>query len=425
MTLTAKESSLVQPGLRRLETGFALAAQVRVLDNILQGSDGLAPGRRYRGRALNPAMAQLVWDLCQKLPNSNASRKIRLNAFEFAALAFALRINTPPHKAGVSHFARKLENYRRRAVRASQQRVGKAEFQDASVTWRRFIAWMRFNLISLKIPEFGPHRRKKFWADQRNDLRLLIGATLENRCYGVLSESDMTRMVGLLTAEFRRGRHLLGLRALLTGDRQTSEDLLFKLLEKKLTLVRLPGAKIPLWEQIVERGEKIKAYQLRISLRPSEAPNTPDPLPGTRVQPIHLRLVSPVASPTIAPVAAPNARPQPSHSLSVGIAQWLLKEVEPQNRDSVIEQAKFLLQNNLCERKEHQTQADLPALIESSRPAFVDCEPILNPDYINFLVDWLLGWSSQLESDPNNLYSAFSFALGNARNLSEVPHFVR
>ena len=71
--------------------------------------------------------------------------------FELAALAFALRVpRTASASKGIPEehkkLVDKLEDYRKRAKRATIQKRGGPAYSDSATRWKRFLGWMRFKL---------------------------------------------------------------------------------------------------------------------------------------------------------------------------------------------------------------------------------------------------------------------------------------
>lgn len=157
--------------------------------------------------------------------------------------------------------SRKLENHRRRARRAAMRECADVT-STGTARWERFSRWLHFNPVRVEVRNQIP-LSKRIWAEQRSGLEQLIALTLERRCYAPLQSEEMKRVVRLLKEEFRRGRHSLLLREVLSGGEEQHGNLLFGLLKKKLTLTPLPGATLSRAEEMAEVGERLKAWSQR------------------------------------------------------------------------------------------------------------------------------------------------------------------
>jgi hypothetical protein len=120
-----------------------------------------------------------VWDLTQ-------SRKIHLDGFELSALALALRLSraqklvdtTESISAEIRLLQFKIELYRKRANRSAIARTGRLEYQSAAERWRRFVAWLRYNILYVNMPKRGELRPATLWREQRRQLTELINKAL-------------------------------------------------------------------------------------------------------------------------------------------------------------------------------------------------------------------------------------------------------
>jgi len=49
----------------------------------------------------------------------------------------------------------KIEIYRRRAGRSAITKIGRVAYQSAAQRWRRFVAWLRYNTLYIRLPKRG------------------------------------------------------------------------------------------------------------------------------------------------------------------------------------------------------------------------------------------------------------------------------
>ncbi len=189
ITITVAEYRLIKPGLDTLANGFA------------NGCRGVFPRRHpwhlidiaasaiYEDRAYDANMELCIMAVRSKLWGLTQSRKVRLDPFELAAAAFAMRIITDPKfsRAEISKspemrlLRTKLERYRRRAARAAIERVGPGVYRSAADQWIKFVSFCRYNFLYFKIPNPGRFHRAAMWREQRLQLAGIIAPLLEKR----------------------------------------------------------------------------------------------------------------------------------------------------------------------------------------------------------------------------------------------------
>jgi hypothetical protein len=155
LTNTPSEYRLLSPGLDVLANGLA-SAKLGAFPrrHPYHRIDFVASGI-YRDQAYDDEMANRIIDVRGKLWDLSQSRKIRLDVFELAAAAFALRIRESPKALGsipsspddLKRLKKKVETYRKRAKRATVANSGKARYQTGAERWKQFVAWSRYNLL--------------------------------------------------------------------------------------------------------------------------------------------------------------------------------------------------------------------------------------------------------------------------------------
>jgi hypothetical protein len=252
LTITPSEYRLLKPGLDVLANGLADTKAGHFPNrHPWHLIDWVASGV-YRDQAYDDEMAariirvrRILWDLTQ-------SRKIHLDGFELSALALALRLaraqklvdTTESISAEIELLQFKIETYRKRAKRSATARVGATEYQSAAGRWRRFAAWLRYNVLYVNFPKRGEPRPATLWREQRRQLTELINKALAERFFESPCDVEMVKIVTLAARSLRRGRHSVGLRELLRAPRAHT-DFLVGFVEKRVELKRLPGAPIP------------------------------------------------------------------------------------------------------------------------------------------------------------------------------------
>lgn len=271
ISITLREYGLLRNGLIILDDGLRNASM-----NIFpyrQVADQIDPVNLtiYPDRVFDAAMAQRIPILWTKLRDTTATKKVRLDVFEISIAALALKISRSPNPRdkpdqGVevecerNKFARKLENYRRRARRAAEKKVGENAYFWEWIKWTKFCQWLRYNLLQFRQRSTVKSIRRMIWLDRRTRLKSMISESLVEKCYAPLSGEDMIRVVRLAKESILRGRQSMTLLETLESG-QKGRDMLFGFVEQRLDLVALPGAKVPYWQQMVNRADKFRAFQ--------------------------------------------------------------------------------------------------------------------------------------------------------------------
>jgi len=135
------------------------------------------------------------------------SRKVRLNSFQLAGAAFALRIvqreKLVPGEvlAKVSALADKLEKYRKRAKRAAIKEIGGDAYGEQAECWRRFLQYMRC-ILCFRPTFWKSGAMRLFHRDRREKL-----LALAKEVAPTLDPSHLRHLVNLAKREVLRGRH--------------------------------------------------------------------------------------------------------------------------------------------------------------------------------------------------------------------------
>jgi hypothetical protein len=119
----------------------------------------------------------------------------------------------------------KIELYRKRAKRSAIATTKRLEYQSSAERWRRFVAWLRYNTLYLRLPERGEARPTTLWREQRRQLTELINKSLAERFFETPSDVEMVKIVTRATRSLRRGRHRVSLRELLRAPQAHTDFL--------------------------------------------------------------------------------------------------------------------------------------------------------------------------------------------------------
>jgi hypothetical protein len=268
LTITVAEYRLLKQGLDVLACGLAetklgLYPHRHPWDRI-----DLVASDVYRERKDDAEMSARIIGVRAKLWDLTRSRKVYVDAFELAALAFALRLVrsrklvdiTLAVSIDMKLLATKIEAYRKRVKRLAIAKIGALEYQSIAGRWRRNVAWLRYNTLYTKLPKNTRPGRAQRWRDQRQQATQAIKTALAESFYEALDDKQMARIVTLLTTTLRRCRRAVGLVDFLL-DPHAHSDLLIKFVVKRIELDRLPGAPKPAWQAASDRADKFKEYQ--------------------------------------------------------------------------------------------------------------------------------------------------------------------
>jgi hypothetical protein len=300
-----------------------------------------------------------------------------------------------------------------RAKRAAIKKFGKSSCQDTAERWRRFAAWARYHLLYFKLQSCGQPYRAKLWREQRQRLTELFRKVLRERFFECPSDSELTRIVTLGTTSARRGRLGVTLRTLLNAP-ESYGDTLFQFIDQRIKLKPLPGAPIPFWKQVSDRGDRFRDSLERRRAGIATAPSTPPQAAHIGQVPAQqrTRVIS------IEPISRCTERINVSdEKIRDSLGAWFNEEVIPGFERPVVEPAQFLIGHNLHEQYRRQTSATtLKGLIEELRPAE---DPRLAEEPINEFVGWVLGCLLAVRSDRSAIYDGVTFAFGQAVAIRE------
>jgi hypothetical protein len=252
----------------------------------------------YEKQAYDKEMAGQIVALSRKLAATPSPRKVRLDAFEAAAAALALRVTGKKRlwsqvlgpgtevvaaeriaslRRAILALGKKLENCRRRARSVAIKHLSQSVYDEHFKRWQAFVQWIRYNLLYdadmpivrrlLTRNVFGPTRQT--WKYQRLTLLEMAREVVAERTTAVIPEGELHRLVRLAKEELRRGRHDILLTEAIK-DRKKGKEILFKFITKRFDLyehIKFESADLSVQQSI--RGEKF-----RKSIFVSEDPGT-------------------------------------------------------------------------------------------------------------------------------------------------------
>jgi hypothetical protein len=297
-------------------------------------------------------------------------------------------------------------------------RLGKLPYQTSAESWRRFVAWCRYHLLYFKLPNRGQPWRYNLWREQRRQLTLAIKTVLAERFYEAPGDEAMIKVVTLATTSLRRCRHPVGLRELL-GAPQAHADLLFKFVEKRIELKRLPGAPVPSWQAMSYRGDRFRAYLERKG-RSGSTPSSTNP---TKIIAKHEenRLAKPANAASAHPYKD-DREPLTAERLCNAMADWFYRTVTMDFAQDVCTLAQLQIRDGLVDQYRKTTVATtFEGLLDELRPAEFSNDVSLTSEYAG----WLLGCLLALRQQPPWMYGAIETACVRAKRLEEQARNAR
>jgi hypothetical protein len=328
----------------------------------------------YERRAFDEEIFSYVLSCRNKVKQIGSSRKLRLNPFEVSALALATRVSLKvksSHNEVVSgaRFALKLEKLRKRAKRAWIRRRGVSSFRDTSLRWKRFVEWLRFEILApskrrssrLESLEMIQREQREFMRD--------IARTIAS------AEADIKQMLhlaDLARREVKRNRHPFTMRELI-ADKQKAELFLADFVLKRLGHTVLKSAYQPLCVRMSAKGKEMQAALT---------------------------------------VTVPNPK------LQRALERWIDREIDPEYLDAVREEIAYQLGFDDLHY--------ISARCKGTHAVVRACKPEYNADtdLRSFYAVWAARWLLALQPDKDLVRAvvgpAFRAAKANWENLSPL-----
>jgi hypothetical protein len=227
------------------------------------GNDELIYGARstYADRSFDPEMYQHLLSCRNKLKQFRAKRETRLNAFEIAAAALAMRVVRKRKLAAedvlncdeVLNLENKLELHRKRAKRAFIASRGETSYHELAAKWHSFAAWLRYEILVQKRRKALPRGVVLLHKEQRETMRrLALDVVVESA-----DQRPITYLADLARYKIRKKR--MGLRELLADEDKARAFLVDFLIEKGVAWKLIKPEFQPFWLRRVLLVEKFKA----------------------------------------------------------------------------------------------------------------------------------------------------------------------
>ena len=231
--LNPKEVKLLLPVLERILNGVA-AERGR-----MQYAGTVFPFARpvYSARAFDHELFGHILSCRNKLKGIGPSRKLRLDAFELAALALSIRVAVKGQHdadglkpATVNRIERKLEICRKRAKRCWIHRYGPDAFTKSSQRWKQFVGWLRFEILAPRQRRPLPLRGASMIAQE---YRSFMRKTARDITVAGADEAEVEHLADLARREIRRRRHPHTMRELINDTAKAQQFLANFILVRK------------------------------------------------------------------------------------------------------------------------------------------------------------------------------------------------
>ena len=270
ITLNKTERALILPGLNLIVARHAGAAAGFLPHRHPWDGVDFQASDVYKQRAYDEGMAAKLTSLRTKLNTVPPRGKLRLDAFEFAAAALSFRVTrkkqlwSQPLRAGnedasseqiaetigvIAQLEKKLERYRRRAVRTAIRRIGKTVYKEQAQIWRAFVRAIRYSLL-YDVDQAGvarlarrPASTASIWKYQRLTLLEMAREVVTERTTAGIPDEDLHRLVRLAKEELRRRPHDITLMEAIQ-DREKGKEMLFKFIAEAVRAGRAHQVRI-------------------------------------------------------------------------------------------------------------------------------------------------------------------------------------
>ncbi len=377
----------------------------------------------YARAEFSEAMAAHMLSAWNKLKWINPSRKVRLNCFELAALAFAYRMAIKEELAPedvlakVPGLADKLERYRKRAKRAAIKQIGRDAYGEQAECWRRFLQYVHSILC------FRPTLRKSsallvFHRDRREKL-LALAAEVAPTADPV----QLRHLVDLAKSEVLRDRHLETLGLLVENDTRGREFM------ARFLLKRIDPELLAPEFQTLDIRQSAREERLR-SVMVLDAPDWPaDEVQVTETTgeehrdaiEVPLPSVESLVEAPVAPLLAAIPKTLPTQrEVSEHYAGWLLDEADPEDWAEISKNIQYLAWNATARYTREATSKTIAEAIVEAKPvetkpvcvAVLSIEvqrndvPMTSFDIANFYAEWGVRWLLAVRPDLGLAYNA-------------------
>ena len=327
--------------------------------------------RVYAQAEFDEAMYGHLLSARNKLKYLNPSRKVRLNSFVLAALAFAHRMvkreDLAPAEvlAEVPMLAQKLEKYRKRAKRATIKQIGSDAYGEQTACWHRFLQYIH-SVLCFRPVLWRSSAQRIFHRDRRE--MMLAHAT---DVAPTADPAQLRRLVDLAKREIQRDRHPVTL-GMLASNETLGREFMAGFLVKHIDPYLLTPEFQPLCILQSVREEQLKKalvfdqddepldeVQVAEQIVVEQGYATDVPLPGVE---------SPAEVPAAPLVSAiPKILPT-QQEFAEHYAQWLLEEADPEYWADINKQIQYLAWKYTSRYARETTSKTIAEAIVEAKP---------------------------------------------------------
>jgi hypothetical protein len=283
ITLNQEHNAAIRTGLNIVINEIAgLIVNKRRPPELLQPQMNF----KYQPRAFDQELYGTLLSLRNRLlaVAHQSSSKHRLNCIELAIAAAGVRIGRKRQKKSKAEIQldNKLENYRRRAQRSMVSKLGKKAYLAAQGRWEKFLNWIRFTALPLRVPRKA--RFRDFYRQQKQAMLDHAQRVISERCEKPIGQAKLIKMVELAIRELRRGRHPgLTVRALVASA-EAAHDFLFAFIHKRVPELEIRFEYLTWCEQAAIRTEQFrKALRLPNTASEFDEQTSAEPVSETKI----------------------------------------------------------------------------------------------------------------------------------------------
>lgn len=266
VTLNSDQRAAILPGLEFMGNELRSGRRFPRSPDATPGSSTHFTLKVHRDRQFHPSMAEVMLTARNKLLQFHEQGKVRLNPWEIAALAFALRLLAKANPAALvpklvlKELSRKLETYRKRAKRSVIRQSGSLAYLTQQKLWTEFLHWMRFFLVPTKRYPQNVHRR----IQKEQFLRmyhLVLGIIFE-RTEGVVDLQEVRRAVRMLLRRFRRNRRGPTVLSIIENPEANHDYIFYELLLGRFDLGPIKRKYMRLCDRMSENHERFESAKV-------------------------------------------------------------------------------------------------------------------------------------------------------------------
>jgi hypothetical protein len=372
--------------------------------------------RVYAQAEYDETMAGYLLAARNKLKWINPSRKVRLNSFHLAAVAFAFRmvkqekLATKEVLAKVPGLANKLERFRKQAKRAAIKQTGGDAYGEQAECWRRFLQYIH-SILCFRPTFWKSSGPRLLHRDRREKL-----LELAREVAPTVDPAQLRHLVDLAKSEVLRDRHRVTLGMLASDDtlgRKFMADFLRNRIDPYLLAPEFQSLDIlqstryeQLKKALVLDEPDEPDYEVQVAEMIVEEQGDTTEVPPPSVE-------SPAEVPAALLVSAISKTLPTWQELAEHYAQWLIEELDPEDWETISRLAHSLAREYTSRYVRQTTSKTIAEAIVEAKPierktvhvAVLSIEvqhrdaPLTALDFINFYAEWGASWLLAVNPD--------------------------